>query len=255
MSDVTWYFHLKILWWKGNNPKVMCITMSNANSLAAKNNRIPFNFTWALVKCFTMATIVLSGRPTVHIVHFEYPLKWLQHCLVVACHMKVLQFWYTFCLHHAMQCACLAVTCPFGRMTRIFYELLLQHSGWTHTEITVSTGSWPWMRKFPARIWSCNLLITSPVLYHWAIPTPRDKATALCWQTGWCLAMSVLSPFKQFTNSNTHPTGQWKKQFPLVSERNSSTHHWTKPRTQLGSTNNYSKLHSSVENNTNSIGQ
>ena len=196
MSDVTWYFHLKILWWKGNNPKVMCITMSNANSLAAKNNGIPFNFTWALVKCFTMATIVLSGRPTVHIVHFEYPLKWLQHCLVVACHMKVLQFWYTFCLHHAMQCACLAVTCPFGRMTRIFYELLLQHSGWTHTEITVSTGSWPWMRKFPARIWSCNLLITSPVLYHWAIPTPRDKATALCWQTGWCLAMSVLSPFK-----------------------------------------------------------
>ena len=129
------------------------------------------------------------------------------------------------------------------------------NTGWTHTEIRVSTGSWPWMRKFPARIWSFNLLITSPVLYHWAIPTPGDKATALCWQTGWCLAMSVLSPFQYFTNSNTHPTGQWKKQFPLVGERNSSTHHWTKPRTQLGSTNNYSKFHSLVENNTDSIGQ
>ena len=130
-------------------------------------------------------------------------------------------------------------------MTKIFYVLLLQHSGWTHTEIRAQKVDSGWGNFLPgfeaATFWSpvqCFTTELSPLLGTKWLPCVGRLGGA--WP---CLCCHPLNSSLIVIHT------------PLDSKRNSSTHHWTKPHTQLGSTNNYSKFHSSVENNTDSIGQ
>ena len=56
----------------------------------------------------------------------------------------------------------------------------------------VSTESWPWRRNSPASpagIWTHDLFITNPVLYHWAISAPRLTHNAL--KTGFYCSVNM----------------------------------------------------------------
>ena len=100
-------------------------------------------------------------------------------------------------------------TCPFVRMTGIFYRLLQSHRGETDTRIRFRTDSWPWGRKIlppfqpglePATFWSWVWCLTTELSL---IPLGRTRSdafsrvTCLCWLSAQYLMGCILRQWQR----------------------------------------------------------
>ena len=115
-------------------------------------------------------------------------------CTIQACTSVRQYFMQSHITHIRRVCVQLyPATCPFVRMTRIFYRLLQSHRGETDTRIRFRTDSWPWGRKIlppflpglePATFWSWVWCLTTELTL---IPLGRTRSdafsrvTCLCW--------------------------------------------------------------------------